>query len=671
MGVTSTEMMGALAVYVGEGLYHGETDELGPRPGHIPDGLSGTASDMALNTDFPPSYADRIADECGVMQLIRDTGGKVDQPTWFHGIQLLNKCEDGRVFAHEWSKGDPRYREAEVDSILGRVKDHGPTSCSKFAELQPAICGACPHKISGPIWLGVEPSAEVVVMATAKADPFGAAEHEPTAGWPSPAPLGQELLPVPPFEDRFLAGPIAGMARNYAMSVPVCLDFVGVNLLAACGSVISGKVSLALKRNSPWEEPPNAWALNIGSVSSYKTPALRPAREGLSKVEERYRLDHQLEMATFQAQQMLYDAHLKAYKAALGNPAAGAVPALPVPPDEPKARRAYTSNATPEALGVLCQRGPMLVIDDEISGWFSTMADPRNQAARAFALMSWSGGPFRVDRITREAVFVPSLTVTMLGNIQPGLLHSQIVKAAREGSHADGMLQRFVMMAYPDVIPHADLIDRKFDKHAWATGQDAILALASYDPVAHGAIQDPSGGDRPHFTLDEDAYAVFQAWYRWHLGESRNEDLLEAYRQHILKLPKAIATVALLIHVMEAFQGPITGPTMQRAVDACHYFAAHARRVYYMAAQDVHMEPAKLLARRISTGSAPTEFTSREAQRAGWAGCDTPEGASRVLALLQEAGWVRQVPHAPGARGGRPPSPRWQVNPVGRGAAWT
>ena len=620
---------------------------------------------MAINTEFAPSYADRIADECLVMGRIRETRGQVDQPTWFHGLQLLNKCEDGEEKAHDWSKGDPRYRRPEVDGILARTKGHGPTLCAKFAELQPALCGACPHsgKIRSPIHLGVEPSP---VTATAIAAIATAAE-----GWPPPAPLGHNLLPVPAFEERFLPGALAAMAVDHAASVPLSLDYVGTSLLAAAGAMISGKVTISLKRDGVWLETPNAWALCVGDVSSYKTPALAPARAALNRIEDRHRTDHQGAMLVHQSANYLHEQQVKAFKAALTKAPTSAPPPISPPPEPPVMRRAYTSNASPEALGVLCQGGPLVVIDDEISGWLRDMSDPRNQAGRAFALMSWSGGPFRVDRITRASVFVPRLCVTIVGNIQPGLLHTHAVKAARDGSHADGLVQRFGMMIYPDIMPHMSLVDRPSNPRAWAIGQDAMLALVDYDPLAHGALAGSRGDDRPCFAMDDNAYDIFRYWYAWHLQESRNEDLIAAYRQHILKLPKVIATVALLIHVMEAFQGPITGPTMQRAVDACHYFAAHARRVYYMAAQDVHMEPAKLLARRISTGSTPTEFTSREAQRAGWAGCDTPEGASRVLALLQEAGWVRQVPHAPGARGGRPPSPRWQVNPVGRGAAWT
>lgn len=151
---------------------HVEEDMLGPRPSHIDSPVTA----LVDKTPFLPAYADRVADQCGVMGMIRDTKGQTDQPTWFHGIQLLNKCEDGKDLAHEWSKGDKRYQPSQVNDILARVADRGPTSCKKFGDLQPAICGACPHngKLTSPISLGVAPAVPAVITTVAKStSPFG------------------------------------------------------------------------------------------------------------------------------------------------------------------------------------------------------------------------------------------------------------------------------------------------------------------------------------------------------------------------------------------------------------------------------------------------------------------------------------------------------------------
>jgi len=180
---------GALEAYLGFAVEEPELDALGARPGHIQGAADN--SDLGGPTEYPPSFADRIADNCAVIGMIRDTRGVTDQGTWYHSHQLLNKCVDGWDYAHEWSKGDPRYSHAEVERNRARLDGRGPTLCSKFADLQPALCGACPHfgKIKSPISLGVEPAPlRATTELPRSANPFGT---------PDPADKPPPKLPFP------------------------------------------------------------------------------------------------------------------------------------------------------------------------------------------------------------------------------------------------------------------------------------------------------------------------------------------------------------------------------------------------------------------------------------------------------------------------------------------
>jgi len=163
---------GALESYLGIAA-PAEMADLGPAPAYLAALGPVDNTDLGERPAYPPAYADWIADRCGVMGMIRATGGVTDQGTWFHGLQLLARCEDGADYAHEWSKGDPRYTAVEVDRTLERLAGVGPTSCAKFREFQPAICGACPHAgaIIGPIALGGASAPEVGVVAPTS--PFG------------------------------------------------------------------------------------------------------------------------------------------------------------------------------------------------------------------------------------------------------------------------------------------------------------------------------------------------------------------------------------------------------------------------------------------------------------------------------------------------------------------
>lgn len=129
-------------------------------------------SDLTGGMDYKMSLADRVADQCGIIGMIRDTLGQVDQPTWYNGLGILAKCEDGLTVAHEWSKGDTRYTHAETQAAIDRVTQHGPASCGKLGEQHPNICALCPHKgkVKSPIVLGRAPEA-IAVTTTAPAAP--------------------------------------------------------------------------------------------------------------------------------------------------------------------------------------------------------------------------------------------------------------------------------------------------------------------------------------------------------------------------------------------------------------------------------------------------------------------------------------------------------------------
>lgn len=115
-------------------------------------------SDLTAGVEYRPSNGHKIAEQCGVIALLRDTKGVVDQPTWYFGMGVLAFTEDGDALCHEWSSGDPRYSEAETNKKIAQIRaNQRPTSCEKLGEQHPVICGACPHngKIKTPYALGL------------------------------------------------------------------------------------------------------------------------------------------------------------------------------------------------------------------------------------------------------------------------------------------------------------------------------------------------------------------------------------------------------------------------------------------------------------------------------------------------------------------------------------
>lgn len=110
------------------------------------------------------SFAD-LATKCEQVKLSLTNHGAGDsRDLWYLGfLSLAHHCADGATYAHELSKGDPRYVPADVDAAMAQVarekarKDTGPPRCTAFDGHRPGVCQGCPHfgKIISPWMLGV------------------------------------------------------------------------------------------------------------------------------------------------------------------------------------------------------------------------------------------------------------------------------------------------------------------------------------------------------------------------------------------------------------------------------------------------------------------------------------------------------------------------------------
>ena len=141
-------------------------DRLGPAPAGVATGTS----DLTAGVGYDPSSALLIADNCGVMAMMRDTRGNIDQPTWYGALGVLAQTIEAPEIAHEWSKGHAMYSRTETDTKLSQAAQYPPTTCDKLGEQWSDICKACPHfgKIKSPIVLGRPRIEPVVVQAQAK-----------------------------------------------------------------------------------------------------------------------------------------------------------------------------------------------------------------------------------------------------------------------------------------------------------------------------------------------------------------------------------------------------------------------------------------------------------------------------------------------------------------------
>jgi hypothetical protein len=118
--------------------------------------LSPLASALGDSYGDVPSDAALVADQCRQLGEMRRTRGLLQEPVWHACLGVLAHCTEGDRYGHEWSTGDQRYDARETQAKLDRQRALGPTTCERFATLNPAGCSGCPHwgQTSSPIQLG-------------------------------------------------------------------------------------------------------------------------------------------------------------------------------------------------------------------------------------------------------------------------------------------------------------------------------------------------------------------------------------------------------------------------------------------------------------------------------------------------------------------------------------
>jgi len=131
-------------------------------------------------TEWPEKEvdADKVADQCRQVGMMRDSKGDVSYEHWRKVIGLLTFCNDPEGFAEDWSSLREKTGHSQVnweDKL--RTWGSNPPLCESFRNENPSGCAGCAHadKIKTPLGLG-----QINMPATVKAPDGGLVERHPS-----------------------------------------------------------------------------------------------------------------------------------------------------------------------------------------------------------------------------------------------------------------------------------------------------------------------------------------------------------------------------------------------------------------------------------------------------------------------------------------------------------
>ncbi|TKA09531.1 YfjI family protein [Actinacidiphila oryziradicis] len=483
--------------------------------------------------------------------------------------------------------------------------------------------------------------------------------------WEEPIPLtGKRELPA--FPSHVLPGWLREFTEAVAQETQTPIDLPGCIALAVLATAAGGRSVVHVRGN--WSEPTNLFVVVALPPANRKSAVFALLTDPLYDAEKQ--LKARLQPAIIEAEMTARIAKDAADKAAAKAASAAAdkrdelileaigmaqtaetvtIPAEPQLLADDATAETVTSRMAEQGgrISVMSAEGEIF---DIIAGRYSGAPN------MGVFLKGHAGDRLRVDRQTRkEYIDHPALTMGL--SVQPQVLHD-IAKV--KGFKGRGLLGRFLYSMPTSLVGHRDIITDPVPADvaaAYAANiTDLTLSLAEWtDPAV---VQ-----------LTPAADAALIAY------QQRIEPKLAARGGtlgHISdwagKLAGATARIAGLLHLADhphdGHAHPVPEATMHAAITLGDYFTAHALAVFDAMGADPTINRARTLLDVLRANQ--WDDVSRRDLFAKLSRTEFPTvtDLEPAATLLEEHGYLRTyTPERTGGRG-RPPAPRYQINPA-------
>ena len=171
---------------------------------------------------------------------------------------------------------------------------------------------------------------------------------------------------------------------------------------------------------------------------------------------------------------------------------------------------------------------------------------------------------------------------------------------------------------------------------------------------------------KPFLRFSDEAQQIFEKWIMDLQTRLENEDDHPAIIEHLGKYRSLMPSLALIFHLVAVADGTAKGAVSKavtlQACAWCQYLESHARRLYGLALDNGAMAAAAL-SKKIEAGKLEAPFKVRAIQQKGWGRLTDNSEIKEAVAILEDAGWIRERVATKKKGFGRPPDPQYEINP--------
>ena len=468
---------------------------------------------------------------------------------------------------------------------------------------------------------------------------------------------------VPDF-DVVLPGILGQMCKAVSAAMETPVELAVGDCLATVATAVHGKIIVRVKPG--YMEPLNVFIVSFLDPGNRKTSVMIATAKPLTTWEaiKREAMAPMIKQAI--SERASQEARIKSLRGKYGKAKAADLDGIQEEIFEiekqmeevPVLPKCWVQDITLEHLGTQIGRhgGKMSIISSE-GGIFDIIGGRYNGGIPNLDLIlqGHAGDPVRVDRGSRDSIFIDRPALTMGLSPQPAVLKDI---AAQKGFRGRGLLARFLYFLPKSNLGHRTLETEPISESITNKWEKLIHTLLDIEPQ-----KDQDGQVEP-FIIDL-SRAAYSEWLEF--ARMVEEGMREGGRfEHITdwagKLPGAGARLAGLLHCVKHPQQPwaekISVATMGQALDLAAVFAGHAEIAFDLMGADAAIEGAKKVWRWIEKG-CHASFTKRDCFDALKGHFQKVSNIDPAFGILEERNYLASKTQKTGGR----PSVVYNVTP--------
>lgn len=483
--------------------------------------------------------------------------------------------------------------------------------------------------------------------------------EEAESSWEEPLPFGRHT--IMPFPQDALPEDIRNYVGAISESIQTPVDMAGCAALSVIATSIQGKYAVQGKQD--WTEPINIYLTEIAPPSERKSAVQHAMVKPVSDYENQYNHIHAAEVETSRMHKRILERRQKTVEdlVAKGKATQEEIDGIArelTGYEVKKPLRLFADDITPEKLAsVLAENNGRMALLSSEAGIFDTLAGAYSKSVNIDVMLkSYSGDQIRVDRIGRESENIMNPTLTVLLMAQPNVISKVL---SNETFRGRGLTARFLYSMPASSVgarryrsqPVPDEVYQAYERRIFNMLEDEYLPkpeVITLSPEADRLMEEFSQELEPKLVKE---YAEISDWCGKLAGNVlRIAGLLcraGTHRsQEFLEEPEPLV---------------VDGQTMQNAIKLGRYFLNHAQAIFNVLPENAMFQNASRILKMI-TEKGLTEFNRRTAMRF----CRTfkrVEDIQPVLDFLEDYGYIISVSIPPTGGKGRPPVPKYLVNP--------